>query len=499
MKLLKLSLFAMLLIAITSCNQTNKKMMELIPENSTFVMSINTAKVIEHTGVTVDDNGKVQLPGELKKLVGKNQQEFDKNMAKLTNAGIDPSANIYFYADITDKQSMSFTLLATSKDSEKSKAIFEEEAKKKFEKVGEIDLLKLDAGTSIALKDNIIAITKKSKQGYEESAQSALSKKEKSVLDNDDIAGVLNGNSDINCYLNMESYMKLISEFQPQMAFLSSFYAGMRGTGISIDLSNNEINAKCEVFADDDADVMKLAKEIQGEASSDFLQYMPANAKMIYSASIKGEKLADFAQIKSLLQMATSNQLFGGVDFVDLVKSINGPIAIGLDGDPTSLETTFAGTVVITTSKVNEWKNLFDALLAMSGKSGSSNISVEAKPNAVVIKFGANSDIAYDASKIDEAKSIFNDYAFGFYLNYNIEGMSMCASAYNKNLKHGEGKFRIIGKDGKNMIFGDYPIFFNAIQAKYEKTHQSVYDEPEPDYLEYDSAVADMAYGDSAY
>ena len=46
MRLLKLSCLAILLIAITSCNKTNEKMMELIPENSTFVASFSPSKIL---------------------------------------------------------------------------------------------------------------------------------------------------------------------------------------------------------------------------------------------------------------------------------------------------------------------------------------------------------------------------------------------------------------------------------------------------------------------
>ena len=59
MRLLKLSCLAILLIAITSCNKTNEKMMELIPENSTFVASFSPSKILDHTGITVDDNGAI--------------------------------------------------------------------------------------------------------------------------------------------------------------------------------------------------------------------------------------------------------------------------------------------------------------------------------------------------------------------------------------------------------------------------------------------------------
>ena len=56
-------------------------MMELIPENSTFVASFSPSKILDHTGVTVDDNGKLQLPGALKELMEFNQKDLDEVIA----------------------------------------------------------------------------------------------------------------------------------------------------------------------------------------------------------------------------------------------------------------------------------------------------------------------------------------------------------------------------------------------------------------------------------
>ena len=56
MRLLRLSFFAILLIAITSCNKTNEKMMELIPENSTFIASFSPSKILDHTLLMITAN-----------------------------------------------------------------------------------------------------------------------------------------------------------------------------------------------------------------------------------------------------------------------------------------------------------------------------------------------------------------------------------------------------------------------------------------------------------
>lgn len=467
MRLLKLSCLAILLIAITSCNKTNEKMMELIPENSTFVASFSPSKILDHTGITVDDNGKLQLPGALKELMKFNQKDLDEGIATLKSAEIDPSANVYVYSSITDVNDASAVMLAISKDPEKTKAAIEKEIKESFKTVGDFAII-AKSDMCIAIKDDIIAIFGGKKiENAEEFAKEVFTKKEKSVLDNENIKSTLNADADVNYYINLQSYMKLM--------------AGMDGTGVSIDLSDNEIKINSELFADENSDIMKLIKDIQGETSTDFLKYMPAKAKLIFATGIKGEKLAEFEQVKNVLQLISSNPSFGNVNCVELVKSINGPVAFGLDADLKSPMTTLVGTFVITTSKAQEWKKLFETLLSISGGMPM-QFAVEAKSDVVIVKFGMNNSFALDASSNEDAKKVFDGSFYGFWVGLNVDGMTMYVDTQVKDLNKGTAKFYINGKDGNRMIFGDYPLFFKALDS-YMKPKPAASDsfEPEPD------------------
>lgn len=492
MRLLKLSCLAILLIAITSCNKTNEKMMELIPENSTFIASFSPSKILDHTGITVDDNGKLQLPGALKELMEFNKKDLDEGIATLKSAEIDPSANVYVYSSITDVNDASAVMLAISKDPEKTKAAIEKEIKESFKTVGDFAIIAKN-DMCIAIKDDIIAIFGGNKiENAEEFAKEVFTKKEKSVLDNDNIKNTLNADADVNYYINLQSYMKLMAGISPQVSLLSGFVAGMDGSGISIDLSDNEIKINSELFADENSDIMKLIKDIQGETSTDFLKYMPAKAKLIFATGIKGEKLAEFEQVKNTLQMISGNPSFGNVNCVELVKSINGPVAFGLDADLKSPMTTLAGTFVITTSKAQEWKKLFDALLRINDGMPM-QFAVEAKSDVVIVKFGMNNSFALDASANEDAKKVFDGSFYGFWVGLNVDGMTMYVDTQVKDLNKGTAKFYINGKDGNRMIFGDYPLFFKALDS-YMKPKSAASDsfEPEPDYYGDDMEVEEI-------
>ena len=467
--------------------------MELIPENSTFVMAINPSKVIDHTGIKVSDDGKVELPGAFKDLVtGEHKQEFDKAMAKFASAAMDPTTNVYVYFNFANKEKVSGVLLATTKDASKTKTAIEKELNLKFKTANDIEMLSYH-DFNIAIKDDILAMFGGKDINADEYVKEVFTKKEKSVLDNDNINKVLNDDSDINYYVNVPSYMEFLTGLQPQASLLSGFLTGIYGGGVNVSLADNEISTKSELFADDNSDIMKLLNDIQGDASSDFLKYMPANAQLICGASIKGDKLADFAQVKSALQMASNNPAFGNADMVGLVKSINGPIAFGLSCDIKSPLTTLAGTFVITTAKAKEWKSLIDNLLKLQGGSAI-NISSEAKSDVVIIRFGMNSNLALDASSNVDAKNLFAENFSGAWIGLNIDGMNMFITSGAKDLKHATGKFYINGKDGKKMAFGDYPNFFMSLKSLMPAPYSSSYEaEPDSDfdYEDYDTVAVD--------
>lgn len=472
MKIFKLSILAVLLIAITSCNNANKKMMELIPENSTLVFSLNPAKVSEHTGIKVDDNGHVELPGTLKELAEANTKELDSIATEIAKMGVDPSVNIYGFTNIQDIKEPSFFILATIKDTEAAKALIEKESHKKFKNVGDIEIFE-EGNAGVAIKDNIVLIGADQSQNITDVAKKIFAKEGKSILENSEACKTLDADCDINYYVNYASYMKLMAQMNPKISLVSSFLNGFRGLGANIDLSDNEINCTSEVFADDDSDIMKLLNDIKGDASADFLKHMPGKSKLILSASIKGEKLADFAQVKNLLEMGGG---YVQADLVSLVKSINGPIALGIDGELNNKEN-FAIAVVITTSKAAEWKKMIETLLQSKG-GAPMPLTIDATAGELVIKVGNNSSFATNATNNEDANKIFNDNFSGLWMGFPVNGMTMRIDAGANDMKNGNLKF-FISKDNKNMIFGDYPKFFMALQEMFR---------PQPSEMYYDDS-----------
>ncbi|MDO4510244.1 MAG: DUF4836 family protein [Bacteroidales bacterium] len=461
MKLLKLTFVATLLVLITSCNQANKQMMELIPEDATAVVAIDLAKVIDHTGVKIDDNGKLELPGALNDMMKAYQKDVDEAMDQLMKANIDPSAKVFIYSELSDFNHPEVNVLAITKDPGAAKEVIEKESKKKFESVDGVDVLTTGT-TAFAFKDNMIAVIGDAK-GVDAKVKTIFEKKEKSIVGNEEIMKTMEADADINYYMNYQAYMKLVGQMNPQAALVQGFFSGYRGVGVNISLADNEINAKSEVFADENSDMVKLLNSVKGKASADFLEYMPTSAKCIFSVSINGEKLAEFEQVKSVFHMASAQM--PQADFVELVKSVNGPVAVGIDADVKAFQGSLTGSIVITTSKAADWKALFDQVFSQLGGGAPVQVTAEAKKDALVVKFGAHSNFTLDASANKDAASLFDDNFSGFWLGLNVDGMEMSTVAGAEDCNHGDLKFLIKGKDGNKMIFGDYPIYFQALEA----------------------------------
>lgn len=458
-KTFKLSILVVLLVAITSCNQTNKKMMELIPESAGIIVSINPSKVIDHTGVNVDGDGKLELPGNLGNTITESdKKQLEEGVQKIMKAGADLSNNIYVY--ITYNRSNTIHVLATTKDATATKAVAEKEGGMTFKAVDGIEMARM-GDSYLAIKDDIVVMADNVKDA-EIDVKEVFAEKEKNATTNSDIEGVLSEDKDINVYINYESAIEMAKELgNSQIALISGFLTGIKGCGYNVDLSDNKVAVKGQTFVDENADIIKLLNEIKGDASNDFMEFMPADANILFSLSLKGEKLAEFASIKPLLEAQSGNPMLGNANLTDLVKSLDGPIAVGVCVDKEFNPEKVKGSVVITTTKPNEWKALLDGILKMGGMPY--QVVTEVKGENVIVKFGVQTNFALNCSN-DKAKSVFSDNYIGFCMDLNNNGKTMHMETGAADIKHGEGVFYILNADGKEMAFVDYPEFFESLK-----------------------------------
>ena len=465
MKFFKFSFLAILLVAITSCNNGNQKMMELIPDNAGTIISINPAKVIDHTGVKVDDNGKVELPGSLANMIGESdKKEIDDAVQKLTKSGIDLSSNLFVYIlneNVYGNPPM--YVLATTKDASATQALVEKELGETFKNEGDI----IVAGKGdyfIAIKDDIVMMGQNVKDAVAD-AKAAFEAKENSIANNSDIASVLNEDQDINVYINYDAALKMAQAASSEVAFISGFLSGIKGCGYNVDLSDNKVTVKGRSFVDENADIIKLLNEVKGDASNSFMEYMPQDANILVSISIKGEKLADFQSIKPFLEAQSGSPMFGNANLTELVKSLNGPIAVGVstgtnvrDFKPENLK----GCMVITTNKPAEWKAFLDAIQKLGGNMPY-QITTEAKSDFVLVKFGAQTNFALNCNN-DKAKSVFSNNYIGVCVDAQNNGQVLHLESGAESIKEGSGVFYILKADGEEMPFAEYPAYFDSLK-----------------------------------
>ncbi|MGM9868352.1 MAG: DUF4836 family protein [Sodaliphilus sp.] len=441
-------------------------MMELIPDNAGTIVSINPAKLIDHTGVKVDDNGKVELPGALGSMIGeRDKKELDEAVQKLTKSGIDLSNNLFVYImnDNATNGEPTVYVIAATKDAAETQALAEKEMGITFKNEGDISLA-AQSGFFIGIKDDIVIFGGNVKDAAAD-AKKTFEEKENSIANNSDIASVLSEDKDINVYVNYEAALKMAQAAKPEVAFISGFLSGIKGCGYNVDLSDNEVSVEGKTFVDENADIIKLLNDVKGDASNSFMEHMPKDANILFSISIKGEKLAEFQSIKPFLESQTGSSMVGNANLTELVKSLNGPIAVGVStgGDVKDFKPEkMVGSVVISTSKPAEWKAFLDAMLQLAGGMRY-QFATEAKADMVLVKFGAQTNFALNCND-DKAKSIFSNNYIGLCINAKNNGQMLHLECGAESIKEGKGEFYILQSDGNKMPFADYPTFFDAIK-----------------------------------
>lgn len=96
-KTIKLLLGAIMLVAITSCSNQNKKMLSMIPQDAIVVVNLKSGSIIKNAGLEIDSKGVLALPTSLKSSMGKDDLEaFDDMAKKIAKSASTPQATSSF-------------------------------------------------------------------------------------------------------------------------------------------------------------------------------------------------------------------------------------------------------------------------------------------------------------------------------------------------------------------------------------------------------------------
>lgn len=489
-KTIKLLLGAIMLVAITSCSNQNKKMLSMIPQDAIVVVNLKSGSIIKNVGLEVDSKGVLALPASLKSSMGKDDLEaFDDMAKKIAKIGIDPSSDIFVFAS---KQNLAMPVVAYVPLKDEKKTIKELSENKDFqlsfkENDGMSYALAQDSA-GIVVKDNIMMVIPATGGKIVETAllsyaKSLFDPSFEGIMENKQAGKSLDEDDDINVYLNMRQLASLASMFVGENPIMQ-LYADVDASACHISFKDQQIKWKSEIMASDKSDYMKFMKQaFDAKPSTDFLKVMPENVNGVLAFNINGANIVKFAQVNTMVQQLDQDPELKKVDIPGTIASINGTVAIGLVTD--YAQSSCEAIISLPSTKAQQVQSALVGLLSMfqgvpAIPLNNSTHDVQFQDADMALSIGYSGNTCYakllymkkiaskgSAANNPEIKKFFDDNSMGCIFNFPVSGMTLhFDSKMEKDFCKSEGHFFITGKDGKKLGFLEYTNFFKALDDK---------------------------------
>ncbi len=510
MRVFKFLSLALLLVFITSCSGVDKKIKKMVPKDAFVVMNFNPKALIEHSGAEISDEGVIKnLPQSLKNEMGpQGLVEFEKVCKAIAKLGVDTDNKIYAYVT---QDAMPVVALVPLKNQDDTKAVFEDGSlgqKFSFTKEDGMEIA-VQGNAGIALKDNIMLV------GMTQDASSFKSQARKqfeadftNISECEGADECLDNDNDANCYVNMSKLTGLMGMFagqiDPSIASIVTLLSDMKAIALTANLADNTMKVDSKFFMDDNSDLAKLMQSAFTTGDASFLQYVPANMDMVAVFNIKGKNIAEFEQVKKLIDMINQDPTARAMNLGGMLASINGPVYLAADygnEDPSQF-----GEVVFgfKTNKAADFVRLVGSLVREANVPAtlSNNIYSFSLEKVKVDAGVKGNDMAFvkvrmpDAgtteSGIDaqEASKLFAGVMTGSITKLKIGDYTLCASGAAKDIKKSSGEFYILGKDGKKLPF----IYYLDVMMTVAKNQEARYRQYMQQLDSYSSDDEDMAY-----
>lgn len=520
MKTFKFLSLAFLLIVVASCSGVDKKMKKMVPKDAIVVASFNPKALIEHSGAEIADDGVIKnLPQGLLAEMGANgKRQLDEICKGVAKLGVDTENKIYAYFSMDNMQVPVVAYLPLKSDGDTKKAL--EDGALGGEKLSfsEEDGIQFTGGSNvgIALKDNIMMIGV-SMGGSVQDAFKSYAKKQfeadfANISECEGADDCLDNDKDMNMYLNMSKVGGLLTMFSdkmdPSFATVMKLLSDIKAVAITSSLADNTVTAESKMFIDDNSDLAKLLNSALTTGDASFLQYVPANMDNVVVINIQGKNIAQFEQVKALIDAMNQDPTIRDLNIGSLLASANGPLFIATDYNGNSLgefnemafgfKTTKAadfvklvGNIVrkenvAATLQNNMFSIVTDGMKIDAGVKGNDMAFIKLRtPNAEEATQGG-----IDAQ---EASKVFAGAMVGSYMRMKLGDYTICGDNVCKDIKNGSGQFYVLGKDGKKLNFMQFLDFMYTQFKQQQEKYMAQYQEMMSQYSNDDD---DMAYAD---
>ena len=520
MKTIKFLSLAFLLIVVASCSGVDKKMKKMVPKDAIAVASFNPKALIEHSGAEIADDGVIKnLPQSmLAEMSASDKAQFEEICKGIAKIGIDTDNKIYAYVSMENMQVPAVIYLPLKSDKDTKKAL--EEGALGGEKLTftEEDGIQFTGGSNmgIALKDDIMMIGATMGGSIQEAFKSFAKKQYEADFANisecEGADDCLDSDNDMNLYVNMGKVTGLLSMFgdkvDPSFATIMELISDIKAIAVTSSLADNTLTSEGKLFMDDNSDLAKLMNQALTTGDASFLQYVPANMDMVTVFNIQGKNIAQFEQVKALLDAMNEDPTMRDMNIASLLASANGPLFIAADYNGNSIGEVNEMAIGFKTSKAADFVKLVGNIVRkenvpatlqnnmFSFTSDGMKIDAGVKGNDmafVKMRMPNAEEAAQGGIDAQEASKLFAGVMVGNYMKFKIGDYTICGDNVCKDIKNAKGQFYVLGKDGKKLNFMQ---FLDFIFTQFKQQQQKYMAQYEEMMSQYSNDSDDMAYAE---
>ena len=504
MKTFKFLSLAFLLIAVASCSGVDKKMKKMVPKDAFVVATFNPKAIIEHSGAEIADDGVIKnLPQNLlAEMSDKDKAQFEEICKGIAKLGVDTDNKIYAYVSMDNMQVPAVVYIPLKSDKDTRKSLEDGALGGEKLKFTEEDGIAFTGGANvgIALKDDIMMVGATGPMAYGASILDAFKSYAKkqfgadfaNITECEGAEDCLDSDNDMNVYMNIQKLSGLMAMFgdkiDPTFATIMELVSDIKAVAFTSNCADNMMTGESKLFMDDNSDLAKLMKSALTTGDASFLQNVPANMDMVSVFNIQGKNIAQFEQVKALLDAMNEDPEMREMNIGSLLASANGPLFVAMDykegqfgdlnevviGFKTSKPGDFVKLVGNIVRKENVAATLQNNMYAFEVDGAKIDAGVKGNDMAIVkVRAPKAETTTQGAIDAQEASKLFAGAMAASYMKIKVGDYTLCGDNLSKNIKEGTGHFYVLGKDGKKLNFMECLDCFVTIA----KQNKARYDE----------------------
>lgn len=340
MKYLKLLFVATLFAALASCSDKSDNLQRLIPSDVPGVICINVPNVLEKSKIKKGD--KLVLPDGLKAIISHNDESaIGQVIRNIPNIGLDIKDKAFVFFPQSEFDCVA--LIALSNDNDAKDAVTRHTGAR-F-KDGD-DMESVNADNAIwAIKDHVLMYGHLRKQINEKTAiKAALSVLDydgKSVEDNQQMKKLLDSEQDLSAFFNMQKMNNIVKEtlivgalYKQYPAMQLLLDSDIKSISLFLSFNKDKGDLVVDIEADENGAFASLLKAVAARPATDFLKAIPNSMETIMAISVNGEHLSSIPQVAQMLRMVNEMPFLQRLQINEILKSIDGPLAIAMAKDP---------------------------------------------------------------------------------------------------------------------------------------------------------------------